>query len=84
MISKSKLLRQIEEKFKIKTKAEEILYYTGFEWRDDPALEKIEIYKGSRIQRLNNDMITEYEEYVLVYSYNEVYLLLKINERKIG
>lgn len=83
MINKTKLLNHIEKEFNIKAKAEEILYYVGFEWRNDSALEIIEVYIGSRTQRLNNNMMTEYEEYILVYSDKEIYLLSKELERRI-
>lgn len=71
MISKTKLLKQIEEKFKIKTKAEEILYYNEFEWRDDSALEKV-----------HNDIKLEYQDYVLIKDSKDIYLLSKYNERR--
>jgi len=83
MINKTKILKHIEKEFNKKAKVEEILYYTGFEWRNDSALEKIEIYIGSRTEKLYNDMISEFGEYVLVNDHKEIYLLLKINERRI-
>jgi hypothetical protein len=82
VINKTKLLRQIEEKFKIKAKAEEILYYTEFEWRDDSALEKVEIYIGSRVEKVNNDIRLEYQDYILIKDSKDIYLLLKNNERR--
>lgn len=83
MINKTKLLNHIEKEFNIKTKAEHILYYICFEWRNDSALEIIEVYIGSRTQRLNNNIMTEFEDYVLVYSDKEIYLLSKELERRI-
>lgn len=82
MINKTKLLKHIEKEFNIKAKAEEILYYVGFEWRNDSALEIIEVYIGSRTQRLNNNIMAEFEDYILVYSDKEIYLLSKELERK--
>ena len=69
-------------KTNIKARVEEILYYVGFEWRNDTTLEKIEVYIGSRIEKLYNDMISEFEEYILVKSNKDIYLLSKENERK--
>jgi len=82
MINKSKLLKHIEKELNIKARVEEILYYVGFEWRNDTTLEKIEVYIGSRIEKLYNDMISEFEEYILVKSNKDIYLLSKENERK--
>ena len=82
MINKTKLLKHIEQEFNIRAKVEEILYYVGFEWRNDFALEIIEVYIGSRTQRLNNNIMAEFEDYILVYSDKEIYLLSKELERK--
>lgn len=83
MINKNKLLNHIEKEFNVKIQAEYILYYVGFEWRNDSAFEIIEVYIGSRTQRLNNDKMTEFEDYILVYSDNEIYLLLKELEKEV-
>jgi len=81
VINKAKLLKHIENEFNIKAKAEEILYYTGFDWRNNLSLEMIEVYIGSRIEKIYHDIISEFEEYVLVKDNKEIYLLSKINER---
>lgn len=83
MINKLKLLKHIEKEFNIKAKAEELLYYVGFDWRNDLVLEIIEVYIGAIILKLNNNMISKFSEYMLVYSDSEIYLLSKLNERSV-
>jgi hypothetical protein len=82
MIKKYKLLKYIEKEFGRKIEFTNILFYTGFEWVNNSDIGRIEVYIGSRTERLSNDKIVNYKDYVLVESNKEIYVLTKNNERE--
>jgi hypothetical protein len=82
MINKSELIKFIEKEFQIKLEFADILFYTSFEWHNDSALEEIVISVPEMNIRLSNDKMIEYEDFIVLESYGEIYLLSKNNERK--